>query len=352
MPAYSLPGTEVGPTRARIIGVSVVTLSVLAALVWRAVPDSVPADQIHVTLITSSVGEGVASGTDVRLDGVRVGSVDGIVAANQGRQRVELDLEGAQLFGLTDALTVEYAPGNLFGISSLQLHPGEGGTVLANGTTVDLTGHNSGRVTDATLSALLKSAGALTGSVLTPQLTQLLAQLSRNVRGFSPLLQAMGTTARSFVETQQLPPSVLLAQYGAAMAGLPSLLSGGLAVLQAAYTNQYFQSPEHMARYSQMFGNIQTQLLPAVVQAASNGKRYFGGFMPILTAILERLASSVSTPERSAQQLSDLLDRVGAMFHDTAGGPVVNAHVELELMPGLSAPLAALLDGRPAGGDR
>ncbi|MFF3568681.1 MlaD family protein [Nocardia jiangxiensis] len=352
MPAYALPGTEVGPCRARTLGISAVVLVLLVLIVWRVVPDSPPADEIHVALITDRVGEGIADGTDVRLDGVRVGSVNSVAIAGQGRQRIELNLLRSQLFGLTDALTVDYAPGNLFGITALQLNSARGGTTLANGTTVDLTGRKADRVSDATLAALLDSTGTLTSDVLTPKLAQLLNTMSRDISAFTPLMQAIGTTARSFTETQRLPPSFLLTQFGSALDGVPPMLSGAAVLLHSDLTNTQLRTSAELTRFTQMFGGVQNQLLPVVTQTFGISDHYFGGFIPLGSLILDQVSGSVGTPARSGEQLRELLARLDAAFHDSPSGPVLNTRVELDTVPGLAAPLAAALSHRPTAGAR
>jgi hypothetical protein len=345
MPAYALPGTEVGPLRARILGALAVVLTLLAVLVWRVAPAGVPDDQIRVALVVGEVGAGVGEGTDVRLDGVRVGSVDTIDFAGRSKQRIELTLSGSQLFGLTDALAVDYAPGNLFGISAIELHSAMGGAALVDGSTVDLTGRDAARVHDATLAALLKSTGQLTDEVLTPKLVELLGTVSRDLTAFTPLLEAIGTTARSYAETRQLPPSVLFEQFGSALTGLPPMLTGGLTLLHAEYTNKYLAVPDQLQRFGRMFEGVQYQLLPTVTRLLSTSQQYFGEILPMLSLVLDRLAASVSTPQRSAQQLSELLTRLDAAFQDTPDGPVLRAEVALDGVPGLAGPLAAMLGG-------
>ncbi|MFF0491989.1 hypothetical protein ACFYTQ_23415 [Nocardia sp. NPDC004068] len=329
MPAYTLPGTEVGPRRARVLGACAVLITVLGVVAWRAAPETKSANDIHVTLVTTTVGEGVGSGTDVRLDGMRVGSVAEVASAGPGRQHIDLTLQRSQLFGLTDALSVDYAPGNLFGISALQLHSGSGGDVLTDGTTVDLTGPRADRVRDATLAALLGSTGTLTDDVLTPKLAELLRTASHDISAFTPLLRAVGTTARSFAETQLMPPSLLFDRFGSVLAGLPPMLAGALRIVYSAYTNQYFQTPEHIAKYSEMFDKIQYELLPTVTRTATTGNQYFGGFIPIATAILDQLSGSIGDPAASAPRLRELLERLGVAFHDTPDGPVLDAGVEV-----------------------
>lgn len=344
MPAYSLPGTEISRRRARVLGVVVIALVFIAVVVHRMVPSGTPAGQIQVTLLTTQVGEGVSAGTDVRLDGVRVGSVSSIDRLGSGRQRISLSLQSSELFGLTDGLSVDFAMGNLFGISAVDLHSGSGGALLTEGATIDLTGHNADRLRDATLVALLESTGDLTTDVLTPKLATLLAAAARDVRALSPILQAIGTTVRSFADTRQIPPSLLFHRLGSTLEGVPALVSGGVEVLYSAYTNEYLSTPEHMDRYARMFADIQSRLLPATAQTLSTGRHYFAEFLPMTTAVLDRLSASVSTPQRSDQQLTDLLDRLGAAFTDTPEGPALNATVDLEIVPALVGPLSSAFE--------
>ena len=322
MPAYFLPGTETGPRRARVLGLCALAVTLLVAVVWRLTPDRVPADEMHVVLLVGQVGEGVGPGTDVHLDGVKVGSVRAIELVGQARERIDLSLNKSQLFGLTNTLSLDYVPGNLFGISAVELHPNSGGRALMNNSTVDMTVGDSGRVQDATLAALLKGTGQLTADVLTPKLAGLLSTASHDLSAFTPLLQAIGSTARNFAETQQIPPSLLFDRFGATLTGLPPMLTGGLAVLQASYTNSYLQTPEHLARFSKMWTNVQYQLLPAATQTLDIARTNFAGLMPIATVILDRMAGSVSTPDRSTRQLSELLARLDNGLHDTPDGPV------------------------------
>ncbi|MEU8897592.1 MlaD family protein [Nocardia sp. NPDC048505] len=342
MPAYDLPGTEVGPRRARGLGACALVLTALLTLAWRMSPDTEPPGEIRLALLVGQVGAGVEAGTDVRLDGVRIGEVRAIRAAAPGRQRLELTLNRSQLYGLTDALSLDYAPGNLFGISTLELRSGRGGAELTEGSTVDLT-EGGDRVRDATLAALLKSTGALTGDVLTPDLVALLNKSARYLDGFTPLLQALGATLRAFAETQQLPPSVLLHRFGSALAGLPPMLTGGLAVLEATYTNSYLASPERLARFSEMFTRVRTELLPVVTTLLGTSQQHFAGLLPLATLILDQVSGSISAPERSAAELSELLRRIGAAFHDSPDGPVLDVAIDLDVVPGLAVPLTTLL---------
>ncbi|MEU0539903.1 MlaD family protein [Nocardia sp. NPDC005978] len=341
MPEYTLPGTEVGPRRARILGICAVAIALVAGAAWRVAPESAPADGIDVALVVGYVGEGIGPGTDVRLDGVRVGSVTTIEFARAGQRRIELSLQRSQLFGLTTGLAVDYVPGNLFGISALELHPEGAGAALEDGSTVDLTGGNADRLRDATLAALLNSTGDLTQQVLTPQLTELLHKFSRDLGAFTPLLQAIGTTARSYVETAQRPSAELFDRYGAALAGVPPMVTGGLTVLHASYANGYLSEEEHIAKFAYMWPSVQNELLPAVTALFGTARPYFGGLLPVLTMVLDRISAAVPDPQGAGAQSSELLDRLARGFRPGPDGPVLDVRIDLDLVPGLAAPLAA-----------
>ncbi|WP_043652267.1 MlaD family protein [Nocardia thailandica] len=342
-PPYTLPGTEVGPWRARILGACAVLLTLAGVTAWQLRPDTTDPGDIRVVLRTEHVGAGVRPGTDVRLSGVRVGTVDDIAPAGDGREDLTLVLRRADLYGLTDRIRVEFAPDNLFGITTLRLVPGAGGTELADGATVDLGGDAASRVSDATLSALLRSTGELTDEVLTTKLAELLHTVSGDLRAFSPLLQAVGATVRAYADTRQRPVSDLVAAFGSVLAGTPPMLTGAVDVLNAAYTNEYLRSPDNLARFATFWDDMQYQLLPMVTRTMTTADTHFGGVMPMATTILNEVATTVGPPGRSAELLTLLLDRLGAAFVDTPAGPVLRVSAELDVVPGLAAPLRGVL---------
>ncbi|MFE3543806.1 MlaD family protein [Nocardia sp. NPDC059177] len=349
MPPYALPGTEVGPWRARVLGACAVAITLVGGLVWRALPESGAPEDIRVAVRTDQVGEGVQPGTDVRLDGVKVGSVAAITAVGAGREDIELVLDRTQLFGLTDTLTVDFAPGNLFGISAVQLISQAGGTELRDGSTVDLSGEHAGRVRDATLSALLRSTGQLTDKVLTTQLADLLRTVSGDLRAFTPLLEALGATLRAYADTRVLAPSDLAGSFGATLTGLPPMLTGAVDVLDAAYTNEYLRSPDNLRRFAEFWDDMQYDLLPAVTRTMTTAETHFGTLMPIMTMIFDQVAASAGPAGGTTEQLATLIERLGAAFAQTPTGPVLRVAVELDTVPGLAGPLAALL-GASTGG--
>lgn len=344
MPAYGMPGVAVDRRATRILGLLTVAVAALVAVGVRLTPSGGEADTITVTLLTEKIGAGIDSGAAVRLDGVRVGRIEAIEPARSG-QRITVRLDKTQLFGLTDALSLDYAPGNLFGIGEVQLHPGEGGSMLRDAETVDLTGDRARRTTDATMSRLLGSVGRLTNDVLTPQLTSVLNQIATDTRAFTPLLQAIIVTLQGYTETRQVPADYLLTQWGSTLDGLPATTQGICDLLAGPFDNRYLVQPGKVAKFDATLDMISNQLLGAVTQTLDAGTAHYSGYTGILAPTLAALANTVPTPGNSAADLRALLERVGAAMPDTPDGPVLHLAVDLRGVPALAVPLSALLAG-------
>ncbi|NDZ94536.1 MCE family protein [Streptomyces sp. SID6673] len=327
MPAYGLPGVTTTRRGARIIGIAAIMAVVVAVAAWRTLPsdNSAPSGQISVTLVTDHVGEGIEQGTEVRRDGVKIGTVRNI-DQDPGGQRLTLSLDDASVSGLTEGLTIDYAPANLFGITQISMHTGTGGSRLRNGTVVRLTG--SDRVRDATTSVLLQSLGQLTGDVLTPRLAKLVAQISRDTTAFAPLLQAVIVSVESIADTQKMPYSPIVDGLGDALLGLPSTLSGGLVLLDSVYNEPYLKSAARRANFDATVGMLAKQLIPSVAGLLQSIRPDYHELAELPVPLLGAVAGSVGGP-RTGTDLERLLTRLSRTFHDSPAGPIVNVAVEL-----------------------
>ncbi|MFE3960945.1 MlaD family protein [Nocardia sp. NPDC059091] len=337
MPAYGLPGVATDARRSRRIGVIAVAVTLALVTGWRMLPAR-DDGTLSVTVLTDKVGTGIKTGNDVRLDGVAVGRVEAIEGVDR-RQRLTLTLRRDQLFGLTSTLGVDYVPGNLFGVAEITLERGQGGTALADGAVIDLTGAHADHVRDATISTLLRSVGTFSTDVLTPDLMSVLDRISSGTSGFTPLVEAIVASVRAIADTQRLPSSFLLGQYGSTLAGLPSTTHGLLDLLSTAYDAEYLRSPENLAKFDASTQMIVTQFIPITAQVLATAGTHFGDTANVLVPVLSMLAHTVPDPARSSAELSELLRRLGAAMPDTPDGPVLNLSVDLRGVPGLAVPL-------------
>lgn len=343
MPAHGLPGVAVGQRGSRRIGIVAAVLAAAVLIAWRVTPSGTDGS-MSVSVLTDSVGTGIKVGNDVRLDGVQVGRIADIAAAD-GHQRITLSLGRGQLFGLTDAMGVDYVPGNLFGVAEIDLQRGSGGQALVDRAVIDLTGPRADRARDATIATLLHSVGTFSNDVLTPQLMSVLERISSGTAAFTPLIESIIAITRAVADTQRLPSSFLLAQYGSALSGLPSTLDGVLRTLGSVDENIYLSAPEHMDKFNASTEMLSSELIPAAATLLGTGQRHLGDAASTLVPVLQRLARTVPTPETSGQELSELLRRLNAAMPDSPNGPHLNLRIDLRGVPVLSTPLQALAEG-------
>ncbi len=345
-----MPGVAIGPRAARRAGLAATAVAVTGLLVWQAIPDTPDQRGISVTVLTEQIGTGIERGSEVRFGGVRVGSVTGIEREATGRQRLRLRLDRADSAGLTDALSLDYAPGNLFGISEVVLAAGTGGTPLTEAAVVDLTGANAARAVDATIATLLKSLGQFTDQVLTPQLTTLLGRIATDTHAFAPLVQTIVATAQAVADTQRLSSSLLLERYGTTLQGVPPTARGLVALLNGPFSNEYFGQPGKVEKFDANVNMIKDDLFGAAVRVLDTGQAHYSGFLDLLAPLLSALSRTVPTPEKSEADLAELLRRLDAALPDNGSGPTLT--VALQAVPGVAQPLAAMLGTNAPGGAR
>lgn len=339
VPVYGLPGTAVGARGARSIGVVAAAISAALLITLAARPQG-DDGTISVAVLTDEIGTGIQVGDDVRLDGVQVGRIEAITSADR-HQRITLGLRHSQVSGLTDGLGVDFTPGNLFGVSEIDLQRGTGGRPLGADAVVDLTGPQAGRARDATISTLLNQVGSFSNDVLSPELVSVLQRISSGTTAFTPLVETIIALTRSIADTQRLPSSFLIGQYGSMLGGLPSTVDGLLQLLGSAYNSEYMRSPDHIQKFDASVHMLESELIPSTVTLLTTSERYFAGTTAALVPVLTMLARTVPTPDRSSQEFGVLLDRLGRAMPDTPNGPVLKVNLDLRGVPGLATPLNA-----------
>lgn len=328
---------------AAVIGTVVVIAAVASGFAIDTDRGRAPQNRMQVHLRTEQLGEGIVEGTAVRLDGVVVGAVDGISSLDRGRQLLTLDLDRDRIAGMSDNLDVAYAPSNLFGISSVVLGQAGAGSPLHDGEVVDLTGSKAADVKDETLGRLLRMLSDTTVEVLTPQLTQLITQLSGDLRQFTPFLRSITVLSRTVADTQRFAPSFLIDRYGSLAGGIGRFSSATVQLLAAVLAIPIF-TDDH-ARFDATIDMLAAQAFPGMGAIGDVSKEYFHGYTELFTPTVQALAGTVPRPATSKAELSELLARLDRMFIDTPGGSALNVRVVLRGLPGLAVPLFGPVQG-------
>lgn len=350
MPSYELPGVTSTKRGSMLIGSLVLLIALTVAATGFLIHETRRDTRMPVILRTENIGDGIGVGTPVRYDGVDVGSVARVDADGINTKKVTLLLDRAHLIGLTDNLFVDYSPSNLFGISEVALKEADGGVPLRDGIVVDLTGPRSNRQRDATMGVLIRTVAEATGDLFTPQLTEVLMRLSETSRQFTPLMETIVSMSRMVAETQKMPPSYLLDQYGSMLVGAGSLFDGTVGLVNRLTRIEILNNQRGL--FDAAVSTVGEKFFPALANTIFTARNYLSDYTVMLVPILSAASSMVPTPEASSAQLSEILARLGNSFTQTPDGPVLNLKVIVDSFPGLATPLLASLPKSDAGADR
>lgn len=340
MPSYGIPGVNMDRRRSRRAGVLALSVAtVVATALWFDSTDAPAAHRLRVQVQTEEIGDGVGGATPVQLDGVAVGEVGDITGKGDGTQLLTLELDPNKVTGLTDSLTLDYAPSNLFGITAVALRRALGGRPLRDGMVVDLTGVHRARVADTTLGVMLRSLTDTSTKTLTPELTDLLTKVDVDLSGFAPLLQAMVMVSGSIADTQRYASSLLVDQYASLLNGAGQVTSSTFTLLANLLNIEVLVNSRPL--FDAGVDMLSNQSLPGVgvLLNTLRDQGHFAGLTNAATPLMAATAAMVPTPALSHAQLTELLARLDHLFADSPGGPTLNVAVALQRVPGLAVPL-------------
>lgn len=336
MPKYGMPGVAIDKRQTRLVGVVAVGV-IIAVLAVTVLYRELRSDNgLQITLHTEQIGDGVLTGTPVRMDGVQLGTVIAIAPDERGTQRITLRLNPDQLHGLDDSMKVDYAPANLFGISEIGLRRGSGGSALRDDSVIDLTGSNTDQVFDATMGSMLRSLSQTGDSVLTPQMATVISQVSHNMKAFTPLAQSIIQVAQIVTDNQKMPPSELAGRLGPAFYGAGDFAGANELMVYILRNNPRLQN--NRDAFDAGVRMHTDRLLPDIAGLGRTLGGSLSGVTDMLAPVLQLLAQMVPQPRQSGADLTELLRRLRASMADTPNGPVLNAEIDVSGVPVL-APL-------------
>ncbi|MGW0098176.1 MlaD family protein [Nocardia sp. NPDC003354] len=336
MPHYGMPGVSTGRRTSVLIGLGAAVTAAVVGLTTTIVRTAVPEKGIRVALVTEQIGDGIAVGSRVSLDGIAIGRVDEIAPAGAGTQRITVRLTDSRTFGLDESLRLDYAPANLFGISEIAVRRGPGGPPLRTGSEIHLTGARAADVYDATMGSLLRGMSGVSTAVLTPQLSHLIDRLATDLNAFTPFLQSMVLLARTVADHQRMRPSEFLGELGGALGPTADLVDATVSAIDRIYRIEDLRTDRE--RIDTGLDLVINKLFPTLTSTFFHAST-FAELTDMLAPLLTVLAQMVPTPQRSGAELAELLRGLRAAMPDTPAGPVLNLDIELRGVPGVAVPL-------------
>ena len=351
---------EAEARRLTTIGVAVL-LTFAAVSLFLVVDPFGRHQQNHMAVVMDLpyVGQGVAIGTPLTMHGVTVGKVTSVSSLPSGEVRLNANLESAPTSALTDTLGVDFRPANYFGVTGINLVPGEGGQPLRDGG--QITTVPSGNFT---LQALLSRMGEITGGVVTPKLVDVINRATTYTDGLNPLIESMLTVADSVAKVQTVSTEQLMRNATGISVAFPSFVDAATAAGygfnqgsgfvtfnvdgRPALPQDMVAVPDqpHTAEFWQTRSKATLDLI-ANSFFGSLGKllsSHTSDLLPVVNVIqtLTDTVPGLITPTGLADTMVELRTRFEKLYSGSPEQRALQVHIVLEQIPGVQAPINAM----------
>jgi hypothetical protein len=297
-----------------------------------------PSDQFGVVIESPYVGQGVDPGTALLMHGVKVGEVTQVTSLAGGGVRLSADLRRAPTAGLTDTMGIDFRPANYFGVTGINLLPGNGGQALANGSLIKTT--PSGNFT---LQALLSRLGDISHGVLTPHLVDVIERATNYTDGLDPLLETMLVVSNSLANVQTVSTAQLLTNATGISVAFPGFVNSTTSLgdhfVHASLDNvteDFFQNT-----YKPTIDITSTGLFGAVGNLVTTHSTDLAPLTDMIK-VLTDVAPGLVPPDAIADTARELRMRLERLFAGTPDQRAVNVRVILDSLPGVAAPINAV----------
>ncbi|MGY4709661.1 MlaD family protein [Mycolicibacterium sp. CBM1] len=345
--------------RLTIIGVGVVLGLLGILLLVLANPFAkAPSGRISIVMDLPYVGQGVAAGTPLLMHGVPVGKVTEVSVKPGGNVHLDADLESAPNKDLTDTFSVDFRPANYFGVTGINIIPGEGGQPLRSGVVISTL-----PVGNFTLPAMLSQLGQVTNGVITPQLVDVVNKATSYTDGLNPLIESSLIAATTLSHVQSVSTEQLLRNAAGISVAFPSFVDNAT-VSANAVNSQYvtFGVSGKAALPGQDFvaepGQPVTEqfwkdrtLVTLDVMSGS----FFGALGKLLSSHSGDLGPAVNlvqtitdtipglvTPAGVTDMLTELRTRLEKLYAGSPDQRALQVHIVLDQIPGVQAPVNAM----------
>ncbi|OHU62299.1 MlaD family protein [Mycobacteroides chelonae] len=297
-----------------------------------------------LTLITRTLGEGLAPGAEVKFRGFTIGSVKSLESAGYNKQRMTVILDPEQATALTNDTRAQFTSSNIFGTAAVELLcDGMGGPLVPN-RTLEIAAD----VQAASITGVLRQADGLSGVLDSPEFKSIFDALQRNTSLTSPVLKSIFDVAKTVSDAQTVP------------------FSRSLSVI-AAFTNGFEKfipsvamSGDLMDRLTFLEGpgggkatrDIINQVARIALKASDAFARNSIWTMPFANSLLDLLVPftyALGSIAPAYDRLSGLLDRTGSAFPQRDGRIRMQIQLYLDAAPGLAAALPPA-GAQPPGG--
>ncbi|WP_158019509.1 MlaD family protein [Mycolicibacter sinensis] len=327
-----------------------------------------------MTIQAPYVGQGVQTETPVIMHGVKIGEVTAIRSVPGGGVQMEATLDSGPTRGLTNTMKVDYRAANYFGITGINLTPGEGGQPLRSGMQLNITPEGN-----FSLQALLYRLGALTNGVFDERLIRVFERATRYVDGLNPLLETALIVGSALAKVQTVSTAQLLENTAGVSSALPSVIDAATSSADVLINSYYgmghtpetsqrikekskyykIMDDKHKQRYDAnerfwlanrdndvffdgqivpQMDKARTDLFGRIGQLESS---HVDDLFPLVESIrgLVDTVPEIFSPEDFAETVMDLRGRFERIYGSSPDQHSLQVRIVLDRLPGIAAPL-------------
>jgi hypothetical protein len=322
-----------------VVGMAVVICVAAVSVMAFAKPFAAhPKDQLAVVIESPYVGQGVDPGTALLMHGVKVGEVTSVTSLRGGGVRLSTELQRGPTTGLTDTMGIDFRPANYFGVTGINLRPGDGGQRLVNGSRIKTTPAGN-----FTLQALLSRLGDISHGVLTPHLADVIERATNYTDGLDPLLETMLVVANSLANVQTVSTARLLDNATGISVAFPGFVNGasnlGDNLVHAGLddaTDDFF-----IHTYKPTIDLAATGLFGAAGKLISSHSTDLAPLTDMIKNLTD-IAPGLIPSDAIADTARELRIRLEKLFSGPPDRRAVNVRVILDALPGVEAPIDAV----------
>lgn len=341
MAAFTDPsGRGASAKTLRIRGlITAVILAVVGTLLYQMANGRFD-NTFKLTVVTDTIGEGLAPGAEVKFRGFPIGTVKSLASTGYNRQRMIVELDPRQANALTADTRAQFSSSNVFGSAVVELVSSGDGEPLRPNQTLMMSSDTSA----ASITGLLRHAQEIGKTLDSPEANHILEMLRRHSDLTEPVARSAFEFARILADAQTVPFSETLAVVAGLVNGLNDFVPLVGLLNELLDGLGFLSETEGVERTSQVLHEV-GRLLSNVGDLLAT---HLPWLVPLTASIMDLAVPSsylFGSLAPSHDRLSGLIDRTSTAFPFQDGRVRMQIELILDTAPGLATGLATEPEG-------
>jgi len=335
MPTFHDPSGRATSARAlRVRGLIVATVAAIAATALYHLAVGSFTDTFRLTVITDTIGEGLAPGAEVKFHGLSIGSVKTLESIGYNQQKMTVELDPRQAKALTADTKAQFTSSNVFGSAAVELVSSGGGAPLRPEQTLVMNTD----VQVASITGLLRQGDRIGQIIDSPEFTHILEALRRHTDLVEPVTRSSFDLARILADAQTVPFSESLAVISSFVTGVNDFVPLVGLVNNLLDGLDFLVQPGGAERTNAVLQQA-GQLLRDAGQIVIKNKPWLSPLLEGITNTSVPMMFTLGSLAPAYDRLSGLVDRTSAAFPWVDNKVRMQIEVTIDTVPGLAAAL-------------